>query len=142
MVDDATWAGILKTDGRGRDLVGAVLQVKDKSGNVIEEWTTDGTRHEMRAVLNPDETYILHEVSAPEGYFLSEDLEFTAGQRVIMEDIKQTDLTVGKLSDIQEQIAGQNIIFCRVQCFRSWIRTIMCWTSGLPRMHSTSSARF
>lgn len=66
MVDDATWAGILKTDGRGRDLVGAVLQVKDKSGNVIEEWTTDGTRHEMRAVLNPDETYILHEVSAPE----------------------------------------------------------------------------
>lgn len=111
MVDDATWAGILKTDGRGRDLVGAVLQVKDKSGNVIEEWTTDGTRHEMRAVLNPDETYILHEVSAPEGYFLSEDLEFTAGQRVIMEDIKQTDLTVGKLSDIQEQIAGQNIIF-------------------------------
>lgn len=111
MVDDATWAGILKTDGRGRDVIGAVLQVKDKSGNVIEEWTTDGTRHEMRAVLNPDETYILHEVSAPEGYFLSEDLEFTAGQRVIMEDIKQTDLTVGKLSDIQEQTAGQNIIF-------------------------------
>ncbi len=92
MVDDATWAGILKTDGRGRDLVGAVLQVKDKSGNVIEEWTTDGTRHEMRAVLNPDETYILHEVSAPEGYFLSEDLEFTAGQRVIMEDIKSRQI--------------------------------------------------
>ena len=111
MVDDATWAGILKTDGRGRDLVGAVLQVKDKSGNVIEEWTTDGTRHEMRAVLNPDETYILHEVSAPEGYFLSEDLEFTVGQRVIMEDVKQTGLTVGKLSDIQEQTAGQELIF-------------------------------
>ena len=67
MVDDATWAGILKTDDRGHDVIGAVLQVKDKSGNVIEEWTTDGTRHEMRAVLNPDETYILHEVSAPEG---------------------------------------------------------------------------
>ena len=111
MVDDATWAGILKTDGKGHDVIGAVLQVKDKSGNVIEEWTTDGTRHEMRAVLNPDETYTLHEVSAPEGYFLSEDMEFTAGQRVVMTDIKQTDLTVGKLSDIQEQTAGQDIIF-------------------------------
>jgi len=111
MVDDATWAGILKTDDRGHDVIGAVLQVKDKSGNVIEEWTTDGTRHEMRAVLNPDETYILHEVSAPEGYFLSEDLEFTVGQRVIMEDVKQTGLTVGKLSDIQEQTAGQELIF-------------------------------
>lgn len=111
MVDDATWAGILKTDDRGHDVIGAVLQVKDKSGNVIEEWTTDGTRHELRAVLNPDETYILHEVSAPEGYFLSEDLEFTVGQRVIMEDVKQTGLTVGKLSDIQEQTAGQELIF-------------------------------
>ena len=111
MVDDATWAGIIKTDDRGHDVIGAVLQVKDKSGNVIEEWTTDGTRHEMRAVLNPDETYILHEVSAPEGYFLSEDLEFTVGQRVIMEDVKQTGLTVGKLSDIQKQTAGQELIF-------------------------------
>ncbi len=111
MVDDATWAGIIKTDDRGHDVIGAVLQVKDKSGNVIEEWTTDGTRHELRAVLNPDETYILHEVSAPEGYFLSEDLEFTVGQRVIMEDVKQTGLTVGKLSDIQEQTAGQELIF-------------------------------
>lgn len=111
MVDDATWAGIIKTDDRGHDVIGAVLQVKDKSGNVIEEWTTDGTRHELKAVLNPDETYILHEVSAPEGYFLSEDLEFTVGQRVIMEDVKQTGLTVGKLSDIQEQTAGQELIF-------------------------------
>lgn len=111
MVDDATWAGIIKTDDRGHDVIGAVLQVKDKSGNVIEEWTTDGTRHELRAVLNPDETYILHEVSAPEGYFLSEDLEFTVGQRVIIEDVKQTGLTVGKLSDIQEQTAGQELIF-------------------------------
>ena len=114
MVDDATWAGIIKTDDRGHDVIGAVLQVKDKSGNVIEEWTTDGTRHELRAVLNPDETYILHEVSAPEGYFLSEDLEFTVGQRVIIEDVKQTGLTVGKLSDIQEQTAGQELIFLPV----------------------------
>ena len=111
MVDNATWAGIFKTDDKGHDVIGAVLQVKDTAGTVIEEWTTDGTRHELRAVLNPDETYILHEVSAPEGYFLSEDIEFKAGDRVIMEDVKQTGLTVGKLSDIQKQTAGQNLIF-------------------------------
>ena len=39
----------------------------DKEGNVIDEWTTTSERHYLEGVLTAGETYILQEVSAPDG---------------------------------------------------------------------------
>ncbi len=61
---------ITKVDEEGNPLVGAVLQILDSTGKVLEEWTSDGKEHIIEL---PDGDYVLHEKEAPEGYDLAED---------------------------------------------------------------------
>ncbi|WP_217957945.1 VaFE repeat-containing surface-anchored protein [Acutalibacter muris] len=73
----------------GKELVGAKLEIRDKDGKVIEIWTTDGKPHTIDSL--PAGEYVLHEVSAPDGYLLAEDVKFTVkdtdeGVTVVMKD--------------------------------------------------------
>ena len=68
MKDDTTKVEINKTTEDGTPLKGAVLQLLDKDGKEVEQWTTDGTAHVLTAKLTAGATYVLHEVSAPAGY--------------------------------------------------------------------------
>lgn len=78
MVDDTTKVRISKQDiTTGEELPGAKLQVIDKNGDVIEEWTSVNEPHYLEAVLKAGETYTLHEVIAPDGYAIASDVEFT-----------------------------------------------------------------
>ena len=78
MVDDTTKVRISKQDiTTGEELPGAKLQVIDKNGDVIEEWTSTKEPHYLEAVLKAGETYALHEVIAPDGYATANDVEFT-----------------------------------------------------------------
>ena len=61
----------------GEAIEGAVLQLIDKDGKVVKEWTTTKAAYEIGAELVAGETYILHEKSAPPGYLLAEDITFT-----------------------------------------------------------------
>lgn len=71
-----TETSVKKVDEKTGEMVeGAVLQVQDLDGNVIEEWTTTGESHEVYR-LSLGETYRLVEVKAPEGYGVAESLEF------------------------------------------------------------------
>lgn len=53
------------------------MQIIDKNGNVIEEWTSTNEPHYIEAKLIAGETYILREITAPDGYEIAEDVEFT-----------------------------------------------------------------
>jgi len=79
MEDEPTDVVFKKTDSTtGKSLAGAVLQVIDKDGRVIGEWTTDGTgTFRMTKKLTAGETYILHEKETVEGYYYSHDVPFT-----------------------------------------------------------------
>ena len=81
MNDDYTKTRFIKlaTD-TGEPLKGCVLQVLDKDRNVVEQWTTDGSEHEIDYLVE-GETYYLHEVSAPDDYQKAEDIEFVAGRQ-------------------------------------------------------------
>lgn len=73
----------------GKELAGAKLEIRDKDGKVIESWTTDGKSHTIDSL--PAGEYVLHEVSAPDGYLLAEDVKFTVkdtdeGVTVVMKD--------------------------------------------------------
>ncbi len=59
----------------GKELAGAKLEIRDKDGKVVESWTTDGKPHTMDRL--PAGEYVLHEVSAPNGYLIAEDVKFT-----------------------------------------------------------------
>lgn len=63
-----------KVDEQGNPLSGALLQIIDSNGNVVDEWLSNGTEHES---MLPEGNYILHEVSAPKGYIKAKDQAFT-----------------------------------------------------------------
>lgn len=63
-----------------KELPGAHLVVKDKDGNVIDEWVSEEKPHEIEG-LEPGKTYYLTETIAPDGYVLSEEsIEFTVNE--------------------------------------------------------------
>lgn len=59
-----------------KELPGAHLVVKDKDGNIIDEWVSGDKPHEIEG-LEPGKTYILSETLQPNGYILKEEsIEF------------------------------------------------------------------
>ena len=76
--DEVTKLYVNKLDTNTREPVtGAVLQIIEKdTGIVVYQWTSGETTQGMERVLNVDTTYILREVTAPDGYDKAEDTEF------------------------------------------------------------------
>ena len=99
---------ITKTDATiGKEMEGAKLQVIDKDGNVVEEWTSTKEDHVIYGL--PEGTYTLHEELAPyeDGYVSASDVTFEVKEdgsvtKVEMKDeyskveISKTDITTGK----------------------------------------------
>ena len=92
MIDDTTKVRISKQDiTTGEELPGAKLQIIDKDGNVIFEWLSTNEPHYIEAKLIAGEKYILREITAPDGYEIAEDVEFTVNEdgsvtEVVMKD--------------------------------------------------------
>lgn len=131
MVDDTTKVRISKQDiTTGEELPGTKLQVIDKNGDVIEEWTSTKEPHYLEAVLKAGETYALHEVIAPDGYAIANDVKFTVNAdgtvtEVVMYDdavpvTKSTPNTgdSGRNSLAYLMLAGSVIIFAALAISR------------------------
>ena len=99
--DKPTHVVFSKTDiTGGQELAGANMVLTDSDGKEIERWVSDGTPHELIAVLEPGETYFLTEELPPDGYAFAETIEFTVSEdgtidRVQMED-KPTRIEISK----------------------------------------------
>ena len=87
----------------GQPLAGAVMQILDANGTVVEEWTTTDTAHFVEAKLIAGATYTLHEVSAPAGYVTAPDKTFTVSKDGSIDKVDMTDLTT------KVQISKQDI---------------------------------
>lgn len=76
--DEATIVSFNKQETNTHEWVsGAKLQIIEKAtGRVVHEWTSGERSETLTAALNVDTGYILHEVEAPEGYAVAEDVEF------------------------------------------------------------------
>lgn len=95
MVDEATKVRISKQDiTTGEELPGADLQIIDKNGDVIEEWTSANEPHYLEAVLKAGKTYTLHEVIAPDGYAIANDVEFTVNTNGSVTEVVMYDEAV------------------------------------------------
>lgn len=95
MKDAPTKIVVRKLDDSNKPVSGAKLQILDKDKKVIEEWTTDGKDHLIEAKLVVGETYTLHEVSAPEGYEVAKDIEFTVKDTSEEQIVTMTDVYNG-----------------------------------------------
>lgn len=79
----------------GEELAGAVLELYAPDGSLLDTWETSDIPHVIPG-LPVGEGYVLREVSAPEGYEVSEDVTFevtdtTEIQTITMEDEKAPD---------------------------------------------------
>ena len=83
---------VVKTDlVTGEEIEGAELKVIDEDGNVIDEWTSTKEPHKVVG-LEENKKYKLVEITAPYGYEITEEIEFTVSedketQRVEMKDM-------------------------------------------------------
>lgn len=89
-----------------KELPGAHLSLKDKAGNIVEEWVSGQEPHIIRGLLINEE-YTLHEDLAPIGYATASDVNFTVNEdgtvtKVTMKDeitkvdISKVDATTSK----------------------------------------------
>ena len=89
------------------ELVGAVLQIIDKNGKIVDEWTTTSEKRYLEGILTAGETYTLHEVSAPDGYVLADDIQFTVSKDGSVDTINMVDDTT-KVHITKTDITGDN----------------------------------
>ena len=76
----------------GKALAGTEFEITDADGNIIEKWTTDGNPHNVYSII-PGKTYTLKETKAPDGYAVSEGIEFSVDSNYDI-DTQSTLMTV------------------------------------------------
>ena len=94
MVDDTTKVMITKTNITGdKEIEGAKMQIVDDEGNVVEEWTSSDKPHFIEGKLTAGKRYTLHEESAPDGYVVAADIQFTVSDGGIIDAVLMKDDT-------------------------------------------------
>ncbi len=83
---DVWRVGFAKTNDMGEFIAGALLQILNSDGLVVHEWTSSDD--EMEEVELQTGSYVLHEVSAPSGYGVADDIAFTVSEdgQLIVDD--------------------------------------------------------
>ena len=79
-----------KIDVYGEELIGAEMQLENANGEIVDEWTSDGTNHVVTEL--PAEDYTLKEIAAPDGYVIATDIKFTVDVygNVTVENVEAT----------------------------------------------------
>ncbi|MBR6617563.1 MAG: Cna B-type domain-containing protein [Oscillospiraceae bacterium] len=72
--NEAITVEISKQDIYGRELAGAEMQLINSEGNIVDEWTSDGTNHVISELAVGK--YTLKEIAAPDGYIIATDISF------------------------------------------------------------------
>lgn len=87
---------VIKTDFITRqEIEGAELQVVDEDGNIIDEWVSTKEPHKIKG-LEENKKYKLIEKTAPYGYELTEEIEFTVTTDKETQKIEMKDMPILK----------------------------------------------
>lgn len=132
MEDQPTSIEIVKTDATtGKELPGAHLQLKDKNGDLIDEWISTKEPHKITGELISGQKYFLYEEASPNGYYYSEVVEFTVPLKyegIIKVEMKD-ELTVIKISKT-DATTGTEIAGAKLQLFDKNGNLIDEWISS------------
>ena len=110
----------------GDEVEGAKMQVFDKEGNIVDEWTSEKEAHKINN-LKEGNTYILHEETAAEGYVLATDVEFT----VTTDKETQHEEMIDKIVNMSKvDVAGEEIEGAKIQVFDKDGNIVDEWESG------------
>ena len=132
VADQVSELKVAKLDTAGKYIKGAKLQIIEKAtGNVMAEWNTaDGPQSFARwfddaktVPMNVDTYYILHEVSAPDGYQLADDILFMINKY-------DSSITVYKYDDNGKLVIDQEAI-------DKWVSDTTLQMIDVPVKHET-----
>lgn len=132
MVDAASKVHFSKTDiTTGKEIKGAQLSIIDSNGEEVHSWITTGEKYVLEGVLEPGQTYTLHEIAAPRGYLVANDVKFTVDKNGRIDKVEMVDDTT-KVSITKTDITGtKEIPGAKLQVIDSdgnvvdeWISTI------------------
>ena len=117
---------ISKEDIAGKEIEGAKLQVLDKDGNVIDEWTSTKEPHKVTG-LTEGETYKLHEEVAIGDYVKASDIEF----KVTTDKETEKHIMIDKLVEIvkTDLVTGEEIEGAELQVIDEEGKIVDEWTS-------------
>ena len=113
MSDTKTQLEVTKVDENNKNISGVVLQILDASDrSVVQEWTTTKNAKTIEGLIAGHD-YILHEVSSPDGYLLSNDIPFTMNTDIGVQKIKMTDnatkVYITKVNSNGEELEGAKL---------------------------------
>ncbi|MBR1421853.1 MAG: hypothetical protein IJ571_00210 [Ruminococcus sp.] len=125
------------------DVIGAKLQVIDKDGVVVEEWTTDGTVHTIVAKLVSGATYTLHEAYTPAKYTPAEDVTFTVSTDGTIDKVEMIDYT-NDVDFAKVDVYGNEVKGATVQVLDSEGNVVDEWisTSSAHRLYGLSTGKY
>ena len=91
MTDEITQLEFYKKDITSQEeLEGATLQIKDKNGNIVDEWVSGKIPHKISG-LTVGQTYTMIEVIAPVNYKIAQNKEFTVSDTGEVQKITMYD---------------------------------------------------
>lgn len=100
---------INKTDGNGNEVENAKIIITDENGEVVDQWTSDGTIHDVEN-LEVAKTYTWHEEYNEDifGYYYAEDYTFTVTDDGIDQNLEMVDSPI-KYQIIKVDENGDNV---------------------------------
>ena len=91
---------ISKSTVSDKEVVGALMQIIDEGGNVVDEWTSEGKVH-FANNLEEGKSYTLHEDLSPLGLNLANDIEFKVTYDKENQKVEMID-TINDVSKVKE----------------------------------------
>lgn len=114
-----------KVDVGGKEVEGATIQVKDKDGNIVDEWVSTTESHLIKG-LEEGQTYVLHEEVAADGYVKATDIEFTVSKEKTDSKVTMID----KIVDMSKvDVAGKELPGAQIKVFDEDGNVVDEWTS-------------
>ena len=114
-----------KTDIGGNEVEGAAIQIIDKDGNIVDEWISTKEEHKIKNLVE-NETYTLHEETAPNGFVKATDVTF----KVTDEKKDQHIELINKVVEIsKEDVSGKEIEGAKLQILDADGNVIDEWIS-------------
>ena len=130
MKDDYTKVEITKKDLETKEILkGAQLQLLDSQGDVVAEFTSENKAYTISKL--PVGEYTLHEVKAPKGYNLAEDVKVVIEETGKVQEFSIYDVEKTNNVPISKQdiTTGEEIEGARLELLDSKGKVIESWTS-------------
>lgn len=134
LVNEMSSVEVRKTDISGQEIAGAMLEVLDKDGRIVDSWTSRADAPHVIRGLRFGQTYTLRETQAPEGYVLSREVVFTLNSDGTVTHVNM----VNELSTVEirkTDIAGREIPGAELQVLDAEGLVADSWTSEAGKAH-------